>query len=131
MLDPNQTTQLQQVFTAFPALELAVLVGSRATGKQRPDSDWDFAIQWQRTDQPWSRLGDTETLRHQLAQHLNVPDSAIDLIDLPRARLAIRHVVAEAGIPLKGEHSLAWAHFLQRTWHDLEDYDWDKLYPRR
>jgi len=108
-------TQLQRLFADFPELELAALVGSRATGKHRPDSDWDFAIQWQRTDNPWGRLGDTETLRNRLAHLLQVADTDIDLIELPSARLAIRDVVANEGIPLKGGDSLAWAHFLRRT----------------
>ena len=48
------------------------------------------------------------------------------LIELRRANLAMRASVAEEGIPLSGEDSLAWAHFLQRTWRELEDFYWDK-----
>ncbi|MES9904649.1 MAG: nucleotidyltransferase domain-containing protein [Sedimenticola sp.] len=128
MLDAAKTMQLQQLFEEFPALELAVLIGSRSTGEQRPDSDWDFAIQWQRSDNPWGRLGDMEILRNYLAKQLNSTDDAIDLIDLPTASLAIRDVVANEGIPLKGKKSLAWVHFLRRTWRDMEDFKWDEIY---
>ena len=48
------------------------------------------------------------------------------MIDLPRAGLAMRALVAEEGISLKGEDSLAWNHFLGRVWRELEDYEWDK-----
>ena len=66
-------------------------------------------------------LGRTEMLRSQLAQALNISPSAIDLIELRRANLAMRSSAAEEGIPLVGEDRLAWSHFLQRTWRDLED----------
>jgi hypothetical protein len=71
-------------------------------------------------------LGRTEMLRSQLAQALDISPSAIDLIELRRANLAMRSSVAEEGIPLAGEDRLAWPHFLQRTWRDLEDFYWDQ-----
>ncbi len=123
--------QLQRLFEEFTELELAILIGSRATGKYHPGSDWDFAIQWQRTDKPWGWLGDTENLRNQLARLLGVEDDAIDLVDLPTARLAIRDVTVNEGIPLKGDNTLAWRHFLQRTWRDMEDFKWDEIYGTR
>jgi hypothetical protein len=70
-------------------------------------------------------LGRTETLRRTLAKQLNVAPDAIDLIELRRANLAMRASVAEEGMPLAGEDSLAWARFLQRTWRELEDFYWD------
>ncbi|MES9902400.1 MAG: nucleotidyltransferase domain-containing protein [Sedimenticola sp.] len=126
-----QMDQLKRLFEEFPELELAVLIGSRATGKSHPGSDWDFAIQWQRTDKPWGWLGDTENLRNRLARQLGVEDDVIDLVDLPTARLAIRDVTVNEGIPLKGDNTLAWRHFLQRTWRDMEDYKWDEIYGTR
>ena len=49
----------------------------------------------------------------------------IDLIELRRANLTMRANVAENGVPLIGEDSLAWGHFLQRTWRELEDFYWE------
>jgi len=109
-----------------PALEFAVLVGSRATGTAHADSDWDIALQWSHQLDWFAVLGKTETLRLTLASQLNVAPDAIDLIDLRRANLAMRASVAEEGLPLAGEDSLAWARFLQRTWRELEDFYWDK-----
>lgn len=74
------------------------------------------------------QLAKTERLRRLLAKQLLQTDVNIDLIDLCRATLAMRAVVAEEGLILKGEESLAWAHFLQRTWRDLEGFYWNKIY---
>ncbi len=50
----------------------------------------------------------------------------VDLINLPNAGLAMRALVAENGIPLKGEDSLEWNYFLSRIWRELEMYEWEK-----
>lgn len=118
--------KLQHALEAQPDLELAVLVGSQAEGRARPESDWDIAIQWKREMTLLDNLANTETLRRLLATELGVEESQVDLIDLPGARLAMRALVAEDGVPLKGEDSLAWNHFLGRTWRELEAYEWEK-----
>ena len=81
---------------------------------------WAYGTDWLAT------LGSTENLRHKLAAATGLSPANIDLIDLRRANLAMRASVAEEGLPLAGEDSLAWARFLQRTWRDLEDFYWDK-----
>jgi len=126
LLTAQATQSLTQALQTQPQLEFAVLVGSRATGKARPDSDWDIALQWPPQMDWFNQLGQTETLRHTLATALQTAPNAIDLIDLHRTNLAMRANVANEGLPLTGQHSLAWAHFLQRTWRDLEDFYWDK-----
>lgn len=103
-----------------------MLVGSRATGTARDDSDWDIALQWSPQLDWMTVLGLTETLRRALAGVLKVAPDAIDLIELRRANLAMRASAAEEGLPLTGQDSLAWAHFLQRTWRDLEDFYWSQ-----
>ena len=117
---------LRNVLAATPGLAFAVLVGSRANNSARPDSDWDIALQWHIAT-PWMQtLGDQETLRRQIAEALGVPSERIDLIDLPRANLAMRANAAENGRVLKGEDTLEWAHFLTRTWRELEDFYWEQ-----
>jgi len=118
--------KLQQVLAIQPDLELAILVGSQAEGCARPDSDWDIAIQWKRDMSLFDNLANTETLRRLLAATIGVEEDRIDLIDLPGAGLAMRALVAEEGIPLRGEDSLAWNHFLGRTWRELEAWEWEK-----
>ena len=117
---------LMQVLQTETALEFSVLVGSRATGTARVDSDWDIALQWSPGLDLISMLGQTETLRRNLANVLRIPPEKIDLIELRRANLAMRASVAEEGLSLTGQNSLAWAHFLQRTWRDMEDFYWSK-----
>ncbi len=119
---------LRELLEGESLLELAVLIGSQAAGQPHRGSDWDIAIQWQRGVGLLEQLGRTETLRRRLAILLGVEETAIDLIDLPAARLAMRAVVAEEGVPLKGEDSLSWQHFLRRTWRDLEEYYWEQTY---
>ena len=117
---------IQQVLQAQTGLELAVLVGSRADGRAHSESDWDIAIQWRREITMFDNLANTETLRRKLAAALGVGENLIDLIDLPRAGLTMRALVAEEGVELKGEDSLAWNHFLGRVWRELEAYEWEK-----
>ena len=123
-----QLDELKEMLSLQADLELAVLVGSQAEGNANGHSDWDFAIRWLDHIGPIQQLGKTETLRRLLANQLILPEAKIDLIDLSRATLAMRAVVAEEGVILKGEESLAWAYFLQRTWRDLESFYWGKIY---
>jgi len=119
-------SKLRRMLETEANLDLAVLVGSQAEGRARPESDWDIAIQWKRGMPLLENLACTETLRRQLATALGVEEGRVDLIDIPSARLAMRALVAEAGVPLKGEDSLAWNHFLSRVWRELEAYEWEK-----
>lgn len=113
----------------YPSLEICALIGSRARNNHRADSDWDFAIQWQRDElDPWEALTRTEQLRQDLAHWLSCSAEKIDLVELPGAGLAIRAAVADEGVPLKGGEDLPWFHFLSRTWRELEDYYWDDIY---
>ena len=127
MLSP-EITAICRILAAEPGLEFAALIGSRATNTCTPDSDWDFALQWQR-DMDWlEQLSRIETLRHKLAEALALPATAIDLIDTPRASLAMRAEIAENGIILKGEDELPWQRFLRRTWRELEEHYWEEIY---
>ena len=117
---------LMPIFRTWSDIEFAVLVGSRAAGAERADSDWDVALYW-RDGLSWlERVEKTETLRRELAKALGENESSIDLIDLASANLAMRAVVVEEGLPLAGEERPAWARFLRRTWRELEDFYWEK-----
>ena len=71
-------------------------------------------------------LGKTVSLRSQIVQILNVAPEKVDLIELRRANLVMRAAVAEIGIPIAGDDSLAWSHFLIRTWCELEFFYWEQ-----
>ena len=126
----RSVNRLRQCLLQIPELELAILIGSQASGKAQINSDWDIAIRWHR--QPdisiITVLAQTETVRRTLAQRLEVTEDKIDLIDLTHARLTMRAVVAEEGLILKGENTLAWHYFLQRTWRELEEFYWNQCY---
>ncbi|MBP6652945.1 MAG: hypothetical protein KA181_11060 [Xylophilus sp.] len=127
-MPPSPHPALRTLLDSEPGLLFAVLVGSRAQGKAQPHSDWDIALQWDYTLDWLDVLGRTETLRRKLASALGVPEQDVDLIELRRANLAMRAAVAEEGVVLRGSHTLAWAHFLRRTWRELEDFYWDKTH---
>lgn len=129
---PTQTDPhlalLRKLLSDAPELEFAVLVGSRAQGTARTQSDWDIALQW-RPQADWlTLLGTQETLRRRIADTLGASPEDIDLIELPRANLAMRANAAEDGVVLKGEDTLAWARFLTRTWRELEDFYWERAH---
>ena len=124
----ESASQLSGILNTRADLELAILIGSRATGTARLDSDWDIAIQWNRGMDFAQQLASTEQLRRTLAESLDVSEHAVDLIDLPTARLTMRAVVAEEGLPIRGGDSLAWYRFLQRTWRELEEQYWEQIY---
>ena len=117
---------LTRVLSQQPSLEFAVLVGSRASGSAHAQSDWDIALQWAPQMDWLTVIGAMETLRETLAQAIHVVPSSIDLIELRRANLAMRASVAEEGVLLYEDDSLAWMRFLQRTWRELEDFYWEK-----
>jgi len=122
----KQPEELNIFFESKEDLELALLIGSRVVGRTRDGSDWDFAVQWRKT-MPFERvLEKTEELRRQLAKHLGTTIDKIDLVDISSARLAMRAVIAEEGLLLKGGNALPWSHFLLRTWGELEDFYWEK-----
>ena len=103
---------IRDILQVQSELDLAVLVGSRSLGTASAHSDWDIALKWSPTLDWRTLLGNTEILRRQLAQAIGVAETAIDLIDLPRANLAMRASAAEEGKPLKGTGmgSLSSAH---------------------
>ncbi len=122
------STQIKKALSPVAELELAVLIGSRAQGINRDDSDLDIAIQWQREVTFLDKLQRSEALRRMLAKLLSIPEATIDLIDIPRAGLTMRAEIAENGLLLLGDNQLAWSHFLLQVWRDLEEFYWDKYY---
>jgi predicted nucleotidyltransferase len=125
---PGKFQLLSDILNTIDDLELAILIGSRASDTARTDSDWDIAIQWSRGMDFVQQLAATEQLRRTLRETLGVSEQDVDLIDLPTSRLTMRAVVAEEGNPLKGGDSLAWHRFLQRTWRELEEQYWEQTY---
>lgn len=121
---PSTIQKLQSVLQKRAGLAFAVLVGSQVTGLTHAGSDWDIAIQWVPGQDGMDLLFETEQLRQDLRQALQVDEDKIDIIDLSTARLAMRELVCSQGLPLQINHELAWVRFLQNTWSQLEDHQW-------
>lgn len=120
---------ISEVLTHIDDLDFAVLIGSRAREDAHSGSDWDIAIQWKEDNVPGLEvLSRNERLRSELAQRLGCEPDDVDIIDLKRANLTMRAVVAEEGIPLAGENDLPWMRFLSRTWRDLEHWYLEQEY---
>ncbi len=118
--------ELKKLLQTLPDLELAVLIGSQASGNATPQSDWDIAVRWGKNIHGKARLQHMEILKQQIAIAIKTHKDQIDFIDITSARLAMRAVIAEEGIILKGEDTLAWSHYLTQTWAELEEFYWRK-----
>lgn len=125
-LDLEARQALRQLLLDEPDVEFAVLVGSRASGTAHSNSDWDIALQWTPQLDWMEVLQKMEILRRKMAETMGAKLDQIDLIELRRANFAMRAIVAENGILLKGEETLAWSYFLTRTWRELEDFYWEQ-----
>lgn len=120
---------LEQALAKADGLAFAVLIGSRATNRTRPESDWDIAVQWLDVPRdPLEQFARDETLRRQIADALGIAETDVDIVNLTRANLAMRAAVAEEGRPLFGEDGLPWMRFLTRTWRDLEHWYLEQRY---
>ena len=122
----NKLDHLKKMLQTIPDLELAILIGSQAGGMATGQSDWDIAVRWKKPIKGLASLEHAENLKQQIAAAINIHKDQIDLVDMTSARLAMRAVIAEEGIILKGEDTLAWSHYLTQTWGELEDYYWRK-----
>lgn len=104
--------QLHQAAHDTPGLQLLVLHGSRATGRSRPHSDWDF-----------SYLGNDELDPAQLPTLLTsiLGTDDVDLVDLARGTALLRFRVARDGALLFEHASGAFTEFqlaATRFWCD-------------
>ena len=122
----DRCQRLQVSLAQDQSVSLAVLVGSRANGTAREDSDWDVAIMVDPALPAMMRFAELQRLQVSLALQAGIPIEQLDLIDLNAAGLGMREQVANQGILLKGDNTLAWSHFLVRTWRELEEFTWEQ-----
>jgi len=96
-------------------VKLAILHGSRATGKAHKNSDWDVAVLAEK------KLGWDEIAvqREYFAKRLKVPEEKIDIADLKIASPLLQSEAAKKGRLLFGQESqflkfkiFAWKHYL-------------------
>jgi predicted nucleotidyltransferase len=128
VIGPVVPDDVRQCLRQHPQVKFAVLIGSRADATSRPDSDWDIAVFTEPALSPLDKLALLSDLQCELAQVMGTAPEKIDLVDLNRAGLTMREVVANKGIPLTGDDSAPWFVFLQRTWRELEYLQWERDY---
>lgn len=75
-------TALRPIMASQPGVVSAYLFGSRATGKARPDSDIDLAVDWDPALDAVGKAAAECELRTALAKELGAPGERADLVDL-------------------------------------------------
>lgn len=116
---------LCDVLSSHQEVVFALLIGSRADGSAGVDSDWDVAVWIPREVFGLKRLSLLELLRMEMGRNLQVSAARMDVIDLAYAGLTMRAVVANDGILLKQDEGSIYKRFLNRTWRDLEAFQWE------
>ncbi|HXV64455.1 MAG TPA: nucleotidyltransferase domain-containing protein [Vicinamibacteria bacterium] len=99
--------QARRLLEEFPEIGVAVLFGSRATGKARPDSDLDLAVLPVEGDVSRRRLQS----RVAVALADLAPQGRVDVVFIDEAPELLRHRIMETGIVLLLKDGQAW-----RTW---------------
>jgi uncharacterized protein len=101
----------------IPFLKLLILFGSRATGQNHEDSDYDFALIYDREIyQDWKRKGASWFSLYSIFENIfEVPNEAVDLVDLNRCSEILAHVIACDGKLLYEKQSGEYDEFLKRS----------------
>jgi predicted nucleotidyltransferase len=107
-------------------IEVAVLFGSQALGNATLASDYDIAVIFKEVFHGTDSIGRIEQTRRHIAASMGIADTAIDIAEIRHAGLSIRRTVAEQGLVVVGENSLAWCQFLERTWRSLDAFTWEQ-----
>ena len=94
----------------IPFLKLLILFGSRATGQNHEDSDYDFALICDpEIYQDWIGL-------YSIFENIfELPNEAVDLVDLNRCSEILAHVIACDGKLLYEKRSGEYDEFLKRS----------------
>ncbi len=92
--------EIKEIFENLPTVQIAVLFGSRVTGKTTPQSDYDIAVLM---NQPQGGLDNPYyTLYADLPVLLNIQECDLDLVDLRKANDTLKRSISEDYLILKG-----------------------------
>lgn len=92
-----------QIPERIPYLKMLVLFGSRATGKTKDDTDWDFAVlcdEEKRQNCIANNIGRLFELPIVIGEVLQINPDIIDIVELNQCSWLIAHFVARDGIML-------------------------------
>jgi len=111
---PLTDALLRAVLTDFPYIELALIFGSVAQGKQRPDSDLDIAVQARHALTAEQKINIISALASQTGR-------PVDLIDLKVAGEPLLGQILKHGRRLAGSNA-AFAQLLSKHLFDQADF---------
>lgn len=84
----------------FEYIDIALLFGSRASGKNKNNSDYDFAVLTKKIEYPW---GVMSKVYNDIGDALDLPEYDYDVVDLSSANSAILDSIKKKYILLKGD----------------------------
>ena len=93
----------------------ALIFGSHARGRTRPDSDLDLALCFRNPPQGLALLDMINTLS-------NIAQKEVDLVVLNRASAFLRHQIIKEGIRFLIKDSVAYRRFREKTMIDFDIY---------
>jgi uncharacterized protein len=101
----------------IPFLKLLILFGSRATGQNHEDSDYDFALIYDREIyRNWKTKGASWFSLYSIFEDIfELPNEAVDIVDLNRCSEILAHVIACDGKLLYEKQMGEYDDFIQRS----------------
>lgn len=101
----------------IPFLKLLVLFGSRAIGQNSEDSDYDFALICDRQIyQDWKKKGKSWFSLYSIFENIfELPNEAVDIVDLDRCSPILAHEIANNGKPLYEKQAGEYDAFINRS----------------
>ncbi|MBD2150014.1 nucleotidyltransferase domain-containing protein [Pseudanabaena sp. FACHB-1277] len=101
----------------IPFLKLLILFGSRATGQNHEDSDYDFALICdQQIYQDWKKKGKSWFSLYSIFENVfDLPNETVDIVDLDRCSPILAHEIACDGKLLYEKRSGEYDEFLKRS----------------
>ena len=92
-------SKVQSLLEQIPYLRLLILFGSRARGDNASDSDWDFAFLCDEDGRSHYEQGGWDRFRISslLGQVLELPNDAIDFVDLKDCPDLLVHQISQDG----------------------------------
>jgi predicted nucleotidyltransferase len=101
----------------IPFLKLLILFGSRATGQNHEDSDYDFALICdQQIYQDWKKKGKSWFSLYSIFENIfELPNESVDIVDLNRCSPILAHEIANNGKPLYEKQAGEYDAFISRS----------------
>lgn len=101
----------------IPFLKLLILFGSRSTEQNYEDSDYDFALICdQEIYQDWKRKGKSWFSLYSIFENIfELPNEAVDIVDLDRCSAILAHEIANNGKLLYEKQAGEYDAFIRRS----------------